>query len=169
MYTQKVYGFSEGERYAVFFWRKTSVKFRGYIIMACFLVPAAEAIVTTVAAKVIKSREKEESVKISLSDGSVQEATKIKFSTKLGWLNKLLWGGSALLAFEHLWHGEVVPFFPFLTAVKNGEIAEMLAEMGSAGVAMAVLVTVVWVGMLAVSSVIEERALRAPKVAKERA
>lgn len=135
--------------------------------MACFLVPAAEAIVTTVAAKVIKSTEKEESVKLSLSDGSVQEATKIKFSTKLGWLNKLLWGGSALLAFEHLWHGEVVPFFPFLTAVENGETAEMLAEMGSAGVMMAVLVTVVWVGMLAVSSVVEKRALHAPKLAKE--
>lgn len=134
--------------------------------MACFLVPAAEAIVTTVAAKVIKSKEKEESVKLSLSDGSVQEATKIKFSTKLGWLNKLLWGGSALLAFEHLWHGEVVPFFPFLTAVENGETAEMLAEMGSAGVMMAVLVTVVWVGMLAVSSVVEKRALYAPKLAQ---
>lgn len=135
--------------------------------MACFLVPAAEAIVTTVAAKVIKSKEKEESVKLSLSDGSVQEVTKIKFSTKLGWLNKLLWGGSALLAFEHLWHGEVVPFFPFLTAVENGETAEMLAEMGSAGVMMAVLVTAVWVGMLAVSSIMEKRALRAPKLAKE--
>lgn len=137
--------------------------------MACFLVPAAEAIVTTVAAKVIKSKEKEESVKRSLSDGSVQEATKIKFSTKLGWLNKLLWGGSALLAFEHLWHGEVIPFFPFLTAVQNGETAEMLAEMGSAGVMMAILVTAVWVGMLAVSSVAEKRALRAPKLAQEEA
>lgn len=135
--------------------------------MACFLVPAAEAIVTTAAAKVIKSKEKEESVKLPLSDGSVQEATKIKFSTKLGWLNKLLWGGSALLAFEHLWHGEVVPFFPFLTAVEKGETAEMLAEMGSAGVMMAVLVTAVWVGMLAVSSVVEKRALRAPKLAQE--
>ena len=115
----------------------------------------------------IKSKEKEESVKLSLSDGSVQEAAKIKFSTKLGWLNKLLWGGSALLAFEHLWHGEVVPFFPFLTAVENGETAEMLAEMGSAGVMMAALVTVVWIGMLAVSSVVEKRALRAPKLKQE--
>jgi hypothetical protein len=135
--------------------------------MACFLVPAAEAVITTVAAKVIETKEKEASVKISSSDGSVEEATKIPFSTKLGWLNKLLWGGSALLAFEHVWHGEVVPFFPFLTAVENGEVAEMLAEMGSAGVMMAVLVTAVWVGMLAVSSVVEKRALRAPKLAGE--
>ena len=135
--------------------------------MACFLVPATEAIITTIAAKVISSKEKEKSVKFTLSDGSVQETTKIKFSTKLGWLNKLLWGGSALLMFEHLWHGEIVPFFPFLTAVENGETAEMLAEMGSAGVMMAVLVTVVWVGMLAVSSVVEKRALYAPKLAQE--
>lgn len=135
--------------------------------MACFLVPAAEAVITTVAAKVIKSKEREKTVKLSISDGHVREATKINFSTKLGWLNKLLWGGSALLAFEHLWHGEMVPFFPFLTAVENGETAEMLTEMGSAGVMMAVLVTAVWVGMLAVSSVVEKRALRASKLAKE--
>ena len=135
--------------------------------MACFLVPATEAIVTSIATKVINSKEKEESVKLSLSDGSIQEVTKINFSTKLGWLNKLLWGGSALLAFEHQWHGEVVPFFPFLTAVENGETSEMLGEMGSAGVMMAVLVTAVWVGMLAVSSVVEKRALRAYKFAQE--
>ena len=73
--------------------------------MACFLVPAAEAVITTVAAKVIKSREKDEAVEISFADGIVQDAGRIKFSSKLGWLNKLLWGGSALLAFEHVWHG----------------------------------------------------------------
>lgn len=135
--------------------------------MACFLVPAAEAVITTVAEKVMKSKEKEETVKISLEDGMIADATKIKFSTKLGWLNKLLWGGSALLAFEHVWHGEVVPFFPFLTAVKDGETAGMLAEMGSAGVSMAVLVTAVWIGMLIVSSAVEKRALRAPDLAQE--
>lgn len=131
--------------------------------MGCFLVPVTEAVVTTVAAKVIKSKETEETVSISSADGSVEEVAKIKFSTKLGWLNKLLWGGSALLAFEHIWHGEVVPFFPFLTAVENGETAGMLAEMGSAGVMMSVLVTAVWAGMLAVSAVMEKRALRAPE------
>ena len=106
-------------------------------------------------------------MKVSFSDGTIADATKIKFSTKLGWLNKLLWGGSALLAFEHVWHGEVVPFFPFLTAVENGETAEMLAEMGSAGVMMAVLVTAVWVGMLALSSIVEKRAIATPNIAME--
>ena len=135
--------------------------------MACFLVPAAEAVITTVAAKVMKSKEREETVKISLADGTVADAAKIRFSTKLGWLNKLLWGGSALLAFEHVWHGEVTPFFPFLTAVENGETAGMLAEMGSAGVLMAVLVTAVWAGMVVVSSAMEKRALSAPELVQE--
>ena len=135
--------------------------------MACFLVPAAEAVVTTLAAKLLKSREKARSVEIRLPDGSVETATRIPFSTKLGWLNKLLWGGSALLAFEHVWHGEVVPFFPFLTAVRDGETSEMLAEMGSAGVMMAALVTVVWFGMLAVSAMVESRALANSKLVEE--
>lgn len=106
--------------------------------MACFLVPTTEAIVTTVLEKVLKQKNSD-------------------FSVKLGWLNKMLWGGSALLAFEHVWHGEVVPFFPFLTAVKDGNAAEMLHEMGTAGVSMAVLVTAVWGVMVAVSSFIEKR------------
>ena len=135
--------------------------------MACFLVPAAEAVVTTLAAKLLKSREKARNVEIRLPDGSVETATRVPFSTKLGWLNRLLWGGSALLAFEHVWHGEVVPFFPFLTAVRDGETSEMLAEMGSAGVMMAALVTVVWFGMLAVSAMVEKRALANTKLAEE--
>ena len=135
--------------------------------MACFLVPVAEAIVTTIVTKVVKSTEKEEKVKVYLSDGTVEEVKKVKFSAKLKWLSNLLWGGSALLAFEHIWHGEVVPFFPFLTAVQNGETADMLAEMSSAGVTMAVLVTAVWVCMLIVSSIIEKRAVREVKLSRE--
>ncbi|MCR5481226.1 MAG: hypothetical protein K6F52_00305 [Clostridia bacterium] len=134
--------------------------------MACFIVPAAEAVITTAVTKIIKSKEKEEVIRISLSDGHFEEAVKTPFSTKLGWLNKMLWGGSALLAFEHIWHGEVVPYFPFLTAIENGETSGMLAEMGSAGVLMAVIVTAVWGGMVAVSSLIEKRAISGPETAK---
>ena len=115
--------------------------------MACFTVPAAEAIITTVAQKIIKSKEKHQTV----------DEAKIPFSTKIGWLNKMLWGGSALLAFEHVWHGEVVPFFPFLTAVENGEASEMLHEMATAGVSMALLVTAVWGIMVGVVSLWERR------------
>lgn len=137
--------------------------------MACFIVPATEAVVTTVATKIIRSNEhdKTETFNIKLPDGSIEEAAKTPFSTKLGWLNKMLWGGSALLAFEHLWHGEVVPFFPFLTAVESGETSEMLAEMGSTGVMMAVLVTATWLVMLAVSSVMEKKAIHSSALVKE--
>lgn len=56
-----------------------------------------------------------------------------------------LWGGSALLAFEHVWHGEVTMFFPFLTAAKNPEtLSVMLHEMSTVGVTMAVVVTAFW-------------------------
>lgn len=131
--------------------------------MACFLVPVAEAIVTTIVEKALKSTEKKAAAKLNPADGTALEVSKTPFSAKLGWLNKLLWGGSALLAFEHVWHGEIVPFFPFLTAVKSGETGEMLAEMGSAGVMMAVIVTAVWVGMLAVSRFTEKRSLKSPE------
>ena len=118
--------------------------------MACFTVPAAEAIITTVAKKIIKSKE--------AKNPAAHDENKIAFSEKLGWLNKMLWGGSALLAFEHVWHGEVIPTFPFLTAVKDGEAAQMLHEMATAGVCMALIVTAAWGIMVWVSNIIEKRA-----------
>lgn len=128
--------------------------------MACFIVPATEAIVTTIAAKILKTRE--DSVKVSHSDSSETVLEKTPFSRKLGWLNKLLWGGSALLALEHVWHGEVVPWYPFLTAASDPESkAEMLHEMSTVGVTMAILVTAAWVGMVIVSSILEKRSREA--------
>ncbi|MBO4265653.1 MAG: hypothetical protein J5910_00510 [Lachnospiraceae bacterium] len=126
--------------------------------MACFLVPASEAVVTTVIEKIARSRENE---KKDLTVTAETDNLKVSFSEKLGWLNRMLWGGSALLAFEHLWHGEVVPTFPFLTAVSDGETSEMLHEMGTAGVGMALLVTAVWGCMVAVSVIIGKRGVHA--------
>ena len=113
--------------------------------MACFLVPASEAVVTTAAELIVKSKEKKSGAETKAVEG-------FKFSKKLGILNKMLWGGSALLAFEHLWHGEIKPTFPFLTAVEEGNVSEMLGEMSSVGVAMAIVVTVVWGIMMAVAT-----------------
>ena len=130
--------------------------------MACFLVPGAEAIVVTAAAFLIKKHEQNK-VQFQLSANSgksaEKESTKPGFARKLFWLADLLWGGVILLAFEHLWHGEVVPFFPFLTAATEGPqaVSEMLGEMASVGVTMAVLVTVVWAAMVAVCAAIEKR------------
>ena len=133
--------------------------------MACFLVPAAEAVITTAVYCGMKSKEK----KVALADVKYDRSQfesgersekigKIPFTRKLRWLNNMLWGGSALLAFEHLWHGELVPWFPFITKAANpADAAEMLQEMSTAGVAMSVIITAVWLGMVAVTSVIEKR------------
>ena len=125
--------------------------------MACFLVPTAEAVVTTIATKVIESKEKGQTT-VHPEDISVETDAKIPFSKKLKWLNSMLWGGSALLAFEHVWHGEVVPYFPFLTAAKDpASASEMLHEMATAGVLMAVLVTAVWGCIVATVGYMEKR------------
>lgn len=125
--------------------------------MACLIVPAVEAVVTTVITRQVKRREQQQFASATRSE-QVRLSEKIPFSRKLGWLNKLLWGGSALLAFEHVWHGEIVPFFPFLTAMSDpAATAEMLHEMATVGVSMAVLVTLVWGGMVAVSAAMEKR------------
>ncbi len=117
--------------------------------MACFIIPGGEAVITTVAEKIVRAKEKNVET----------EVPKISLSTKLGWLNKLLFGGSALLAFEHVWHGEVTPWFPFLTAMNSAEdAAEMFHEMSTVGVSMALLCTAVWGVMLAVAHVIEKKA-----------
>ncbi|MBR1770560.1 MAG: hypothetical protein IJ747_00855 [Lachnospiraceae bacterium] len=113
--------------------------------MACFLVPTTEAIVTTIATKIIEKKEKE-AVSTELEQGvELSSLHRERFSVKLNRLNHLLWGGSLLLAFEHFWHGEIQPFFPFLTAAGNpADWAEALHEMSTVGVGMAVLVTCVW-------------------------
>ncbi len=134
--------------------------------MGCFTVPAAEAIITTVAEKIIKSKEKKMALSGAVNTKADEnEAPKISLSTKIGWLNKMLWGGSALLAFEHVWHGEVVPFFPFLTAVKDGEASEMLHEMATTGVCMALLVTAAWGIMVGVVSMFEKKSKNTDKSA----
>lgn len=129
--------------------------------MACFIVPAAEAIVTTIAAKVIEKKEHTAPANAT-SDESAIPAPKTSFSRKLKWLRNLLWGGSVLLAFEHVWHGEVVPWFPFLTAAADAaDRAEMLHEMATVGVCMALVVTAVWAVMVGVSVLLEKRAAAA--------
>lgn len=113
--------------------------------MACFLVPMTEAIVTTIASKTLKSH-------------NLKTNKSTKISERLNRLSGFLWGGSALLAFEHVWHGEVTPWFPFLTAASNPTDAmEMLVEMSTAGVAMALLVTAVWAAVEIVMSQVEKR------------
>ena len=106
--------------------------------MACFVVPVGEAVVTTVIQKVVERKEKKYGVK------KAKERV-LSWSQRLRILNGLLWGGSMLLAFEHIWHGEVVLWPPFLTAMRNpAEVGPMLHEMATIGSGMAIFVTFVW-------------------------
>ena len=129
--------------------------------MACFVVPAAEAIVVTAAYIAAKKKEQKiEAPKLANGDKFSSDDVKITWSRRLGWLMSLLWGGVLLLAFEHFWHGEVVPFPPFLTAMASPEdTAEMLAEMSTVGVSMAVTVTAVW-GVICAVAEAKVRAIR---------
>ncbi len=114
--------------------------------MACFVVPAAEAIVVTAVYLAAKKREmKIESPKLADENKFESNENKLTWSKRLGWLMGLLWGGVVLLAFEHFWHGEVVPFPPFLSAMATPEDkAQMLHEMSTVGVGMAISVTAAW-------------------------
>ena len=118
--------------------------------MACFTVPLATAVVASATKKALPV-----------------SAQSNPFVAKLGWLGKMMFGGSFLLAIEHVYHGEIIFTPPFLTAVKDGNTADMLHEMATRGVAMAVLLFFVWVGMVAVSTWLEradEKKLKAQEV-----
>jgi len=90
--------------------------------MACFLVPMALGIIT----------------------GGMLLTRKFPKSWHLNWLNTMLWGGSFMLAVEHLAHEEIVPYFPFLTK----GIAEVFPEMMAVGGPMTLAIIGIWVGML---------------------
>ena len=102
--------------------------------MACFAAPTAVAIVTTLFRK------------------------KIPKEYHINWLNTLLWGGTAGLAVEHVAHGEITPFFPFLTAMKTpADTAAMFSEILTVGVGMLIACVFVWAVMVAVASRMEAR------------
>ncbi|MDD8049202.1 MAG: hypothetical protein PHH04_06360 [Thomasclavelia sp.] len=129
--------------------------------MSCFIVPATEAIVTTIATKVLENKENKQE-EVALKEG--REVSKNRFSKKLKLLNGLLWGGSVLLAIEHLWHGELTLFFPFLTAAKSAaDFQSALIEMLTVGVAMAVFITAIWAVITLISYKVENRAIEGAK------
>ena len=128
--------------------------------MACFLVSTAEAIVVTAAAKAVKNNEIKAASQKLAKKASIEtkQEKHLPWSKKLMILAQLLWGGAFLLCFEQIWHGEVVPWFPFLTAMNDpGDTAEMLHEMSTIGVTMAVIVTATWAVMMFAADRIMER------------
>ena len=87
-------------------------------------------------------------------DGESIVAKSDKWSNKLKYLELSLYGGSLLLAGEHLIHGEVTFVPPFLTALSSKEATlEMLMEMGTVGVPMLLAIVSIWlVAVFAVSA-----------------
>jgi len=97
--------------------------------MACFAVPTAAAIVTTAIGK------------------------KVPEKYHLDWLNSMLWGGVVMLAVEHIAHGEVVLYPPFLTA----GLPEVLPEMIKVGVPMTLCIFLIWGVMVAVATTLDKK------------
>ena len=97
--------------------------------MACFVVPTGAAIVTTVMGK------------------------KVPEKYHLNWLNSMLWGGVVMLAVEHIAHGEIVLYPPFLTA----GLHEVLPEMLRVGVLMTLAIVLIWGTMVAVAARMSKR------------
>lgn len=136
--------------------------------MACFIAPAAEAVVVTAVYCAAKRKEKKVELEKYKSGVSVEELnSQISFSRKLSWLMIMLWGGVLLLAFEHFWHGEIQPFAPFITAMSNPEdTAQMLREVFTVGIAMAASVTLIWGGLCAFVSAKTSKKSVATKTAR---
>ena len=101
--------------------------------MACFIVPMA----------------------LAIGIGAIRKKISAKYH--INWLIALLGGGVVALAVEHIAHGEVVMYPPFLTAMSSpSDTAVMLHEMATVGVAMAVVCVAVWIAMVLYVSRVED-------------
>ena len=112
--------------------------------MACFLVSAAAGVGVAAAKYIVRHHEKKNELKVS-EPKEYKFGSEVKWSKKLAYLELALFGGSFVLAGEHMIHGEVVPFPPFLTAMSSpADTAEMLHEIGTTGVLMFGLLVAAW-------------------------
>jgi len=69
----------------------------------------------------------------------------------IGWLNTMIFGGTLALGVEHVSHGEIVPWPPFLTAMSNpADAAAMFGEILAVGVPMTLALVFTWVLMVVV-------------------
>lgn len=126
--------------------------------MACFTVTAVAAIGVGVARHVVKHNEK----KTDPTKVDPIKLDNVPVSKKLGILELGLWGGSFILAGEHVFHGEVTYKFPWLTAVAEGETIEMLQEMGTVGVGMLAAIVGIWgIGLLVRRFLLKRKAKQA--------
>jgi hypothetical protein len=107
--------------------------------MACFLAPMTLAIILTI----------------------VQVLTRhsgLSHKLKLSAFNAMLWGGVVILAAEHVFHGEITAFAPYLTVMSSpADIAVMLSEIATIGGSMTLAISFTWMGMLAVTTLMTKK------------
>jgi hypothetical protein len=107
--------------------------------MACFLAPMALAIIMTIVQVLTRHSD-------------------LTHKLKLSALNAMLWGGVVILAAEHVFHGEITAWAPYLTAMSSpADTAVMLSEIASIGGSMTLAISGTWVAMLAVNSLMMKR------------
>ncbi|MFA6027871.1 MAG: hypothetical protein WC752_03015 [Patescibacteria group bacterium] len=107
--------------------------------MACFIAPAAAAIVAT----------------------SMKKKVPAKYHVE--WLLTMLWGGVVMLIVDHVASGEVTVYPPFITAMKSPEdTLVMLKEIATIGVAMTIAVFIFWISLVFMANYITK--LREKKI-----
>ena len=105
--------------------------------MACFTAAVAQAIVVHGIKKTV-------------------EKNHTSLALKLQKLVTLLLSGSFLLMIEHIWHGEITFYYPFLTAMNSPEdTKEMLYEILTVGGCIDVAITSVWFLLYCLSDLVK--------------
>lgn len=105
--------------------------------MACFTACVAQGCAVHLLRKHLKKTNKAETIE-----------------NRLHSLENMLFGGSALLLLEHIWHGEISFVFPFFSKATSTEgIHEIFEEIMTVGVGMDVIVTSMWGLSIFVSSI----------------
>ncbi len=126
--------------------------------MACFTVSAVAGVGAAIARYAVKHHEKK--LELQGKEQIIEKfGSDVKWSKKLAYLELTLFSGSFVLAIEHILHGEIVPFPPFLTAALDpNSTAEMLHEISTVGVAMLAILFVSWaVGVFVVDLIKYEK------------
>lgn len=104
--------------------------------MACFIVPLTQAVATTLYRRRLAKAE---------TNNSKMVNRPIVNAESLQRLELMLWGGSAMLILDHIISGEIMPVFPFFSALlTEGGAFTMLREMLTVGLPMSLLVTAIW-------------------------
>ncbi len=102
--------------------------------MACFVAPVTAGMITAACRKRIPER------------------------YHVNWLNYMFLGASVGLVMDHAAGGEIVPFFPFLTAMATAQGASAaLGEIATVGTAIVLACIAVWAVAVKASWVMERR------------